>query len=70
MLKAMDSAIGEVVVELKRLGHYQNTIIIFTSDVGKLFTKQLKCTVNISSKLSLATRSYNHYVLAADFDLP
>lgn len=34
MLHAMDEAIGRVVKSLKELGFYENTIIIFSSDVN------------------------------------
>lgn len=36
MVNAMDKAVGKVVNELKTLGVYENTIIIFSSDVRKI----------------------------------
>lgn len=36
MVNALDVAVGRVVQELVRLGLYENTIIIFSSDVCQL----------------------------------
>ncbi len=34
MVSAMDEAVGNVTTTLKQLGMYENTIILFTTDVG------------------------------------
>lgn len=46
MVEHMDDAVGEIITQLKRLGLYENTIIIFTSDNGGLIgnpKKQVTC---------------------------
>lgn len=46
MIASMDENIGRIVGELKRLGLYENTIIIFTSDNGGLSTSEGSPTSN------------------------
>lgn len=50
MLSSMDDNIGKVIAELKRLGLYENTIIIFTSDNGGLSTSAGSPTSNLPLK--------------------
>ena len=35
MISAMDAAVGELIETLKESGRYENTLIVFTSDVRK-----------------------------------
>jgi arylsulfatase A-like enzyme len=35
MVTAMDEAVGRVVTSLKETGHYDNSVIVFTTDVSK-----------------------------------
>jgi arylsulfatase A-like enzyme len=46
MVSSMDDNVGKVVAELKRLGLYENTIIIFTADNGGLSTAEGSPTCN------------------------
>ena len=46
MIASMDENIGKIINELKRLGLYENTIIIFTSDNGGLSTSEGSPTSN------------------------
>ena len=46
MIASMDENVGKVINELKRLGLYENTIIIFTSDNGGLSTAESSPTSN------------------------
>jgi arylsulfatase A-like enzyme len=50
MLASMDENLGKVINELKRLGLYDNTIIIFTSDNGGLSTSEGSPTSNLPLK--------------------
>ncbi len=50
MISSMDENIGKVITELKRLGLYDNTIIIFTSDNGGLSTAEGSPTSNLPLK--------------------
>ena len=47
MIASMDENIGRIIDELKRLGLYENTIIIFTSDNGGLSTSEGSPTTNL-----------------------
>lgn len=47
MIASMDENIGRIIDELKRLGLYENTIIIFTSDNGGLSTSEGSPTANL-----------------------
>lgn len=47
MISSMDENVGRIINELKRLGLYENTIIIFTSDNGGLSTSEGSPTTNI-----------------------
>ncbi len=49
MVESMDESLGRIVAELKKLGIYENTIIIFTSDHGGLSNSGLE------NKRALAT---------------
>mgnify|MGYP001202382400 CR=1 FL=1 len=46
MIASMDENVGRIIDELKRLGLYENTIIIFTSDNGGLATSEGSPTSN------------------------
>jgi arylsulfatase A-like enzyme len=46
MISSMDENLGKVIAELKRLGLYDNTIIVFTSDNGGLATAESSPTTN------------------------
>lgn len=46
MISSMDDNVGKIVSELKRLGLYENTIIVFTSDNGGLSTSEGSPTCN------------------------
>lgn len=46
MISSMDENVGKVIANLKRLGLYENTIIIFTSDNGGLSTAEGSPTSN------------------------
>jgi len=46
MIASMDENLGKVIAELKRLGLYDNTIIVFTSDNGGLSTAESSPTSN------------------------
>jgi arylsulfatase A-like enzyme len=46
MVEHVDDAVGKVVAQLKSLGLYENTIIIFTSDNGGLIGNGLKKVTN------------------------
>lgn len=46
MISSMDENIGRIINELKKLGLYENTIIIFTSDNGGLATSEGSPTTN------------------------
>lgn len=46
MVSSMDDNVGKVIAELKRLGLYENTIIIFTADNGGLSTSEGSPTCN------------------------
>lgn len=50
MIASMDENIGRIINELKRLGLYDNTIIIFTSDNGGLSTSEGTPTTNTPLK--------------------
>lgn len=50
MISSMDENVGKVIKELKRLGLYENTIIIFTSDNGGLSTAESSPTSNFPLK--------------------
>jgi len=50
MIASMDENVGKVVNELKRLGLYENTIIIFTSDNGGVSTGEGSATSNFPLK--------------------
>jgi arylsulfatase A-like enzyme len=50
MVSSMDDNVGKVVAELKRLGLYDNTIIVFTSDNGGLATSEGSPTCNYPLK--------------------
>lgn len=50
MIASMDENIGKVIAELKRLGLYENTIIVFTSDNGGVSTGEGWCTSNLPLK--------------------
>lgn len=50
MISSMDENVGKVIAELKRLGLYENTIIIFTSDNGGLSTAESSPTSNFPLK--------------------
>ncbi|MEA4937632.1 MAG: sulfatase [Paludibacter sp.] len=50
MISSMDENIGKVIAELKRLGLYDNTIIIFTGDNGGLSTSEGTPTSNLPLK--------------------
>jgi len=50
MVSSMDDNVGKVVAELKRLGLYDNTIIIFTADNGGLSTSEGTPTSNLPLK--------------------
>lgn len=50
MVSSMDENVGKVIAELKRLGLYENTIIIFTSDNGGLSTAESSPTSNFPLK--------------------
>ncbi len=47
MVSSMDENVGKIINELKRLGLYENTIIIFTSDNGGLSTAESSPTSNL-----------------------
>ncbi len=49
MVESMDESLGRIVAELKKLGIYENTIIVFTSDHGGLSNSGLE------NKRALAT---------------
>ncbi len=42
MISYLDEQVGEIVTKLKEIGKYENTIIIFTSDNGPTFKKQVE----------------------------
>lgn len=48
MVEHTDEAVGKVIAQLKSLGLYENTIIIFTSDNGGLIGKGLRKVTNNS----------------------
>lgn len=50
MISSMDDNVGKIVAELKKLGLYENTIIIFTSDNGGLSTSEGSPTCNYPLK--------------------
>ena len=50
MISSMDENVGKVIAELKRLGLYENTIIVFTSDNGGLSTAEGSPTSNLPLK--------------------
>lgn len=50
MIASMDENVGKVIAELKRLGLYENTIIVFTSDNGGLSTGTSAPTSNLPLK--------------------
>ncbi len=54
MIASMDENVGKVIAELKRLGLYENTIIIFTSDNGGLSTDDRSPTSNLPLKAGKA----------------
>ena len=35
MVTAMDEQIGKIINDLKNTGHYDNSVIVFTTDVSK-----------------------------------
>ena len=37
MVTAMDEQIGNIIKDLKSTGHYNNSVIVFTTDVRKYF---------------------------------
>ena len=46
MVTAMDDAVGHIVAALKDTGHYDNSVIVFTTDVS-CATRRLKyCAAN------------------------
>jgi arylsulfatase A-like enzyme len=50
MIASMDENAGKVIAELKRLGLYENTLIIFTSDNGGVSTGEFTPTSNLPLK--------------------
>lgn len=57
MVEHVDDAVGKVIAELKRLGLYDNTIIIFTSDNGGLIAgKKNQVTNNSPLRLGKGER--------------
>ena len=36
MVTAMDEQIGNIIKDLKSTGHYENSVIVFTTDVRRL----------------------------------
>lgn len=54
MIASMDENIGKVIAELKRLGLFENTIIIFTSDNGGVSTGEGWGTSNLPLKAGKA----------------
>ena len=54
MVSAMDDAIGRVVTALKNTGHYNNSVIIFTTDVRILslfsYVREESCLRAIKKK--------------------
>lgn len=35
MVTALDDAVGEIITALKDTGHYNNSVIVFTTDVSR-----------------------------------
>ncbi|OIP84151.1 MAG: sulfatase [Porphyromonadaceae bacterium CG2_30_38_12] len=50
MIASMDENVGKVIAELKRLGLYENTLIVFTSDNGGVSTGEGYATSNLPLK--------------------
>jgi len=54
MIASMDENIGKVIAELKRLGLYENTVIVFSSDNGGVSTGEGSPTSNLPLKAGKA----------------
>ena len=56
MISYLDEQVGEIVLKLKEIGEYENTLIIFTSDNGPSFLKEVDLTLFESTSFLNSSR--------------